>query len=172
MNLQGTKVNLRRPQMVDLDLIFKWENDPLNWLVSNTVAPYSKEEIEKFIEQEHDLYSDQQMRWMIEDKDNAVIGCVDLYDFDPKNQRVGLGILIDDPYRGKGLGQDALKVVVQFCFDKAEVRTIHAEILENNPSSHRLFEAIGFERNGTKKDWIWDGTRFLDQFFYQLSNPK
>lgn len=43
-----------------------------------------------------------QLRLMIELKaENLVIGSVDLFEYDPHNNRAGIGILIDDAYQRK-----------------------------------------------------------------------
>ncbi len=167
MNLIGDHISLRLPTIEDVHIIHRWENDPEHWLVSNTIAPYTKEQILHFIEHDNDLYADQQMRMMIESKEGAVVGCIDLFDFDPKNHRVGLGILIDDAFRGKGLGNEAIALTVRYCFDELEMHSIYADVLENNASSQRLFEANGFVKAGHKKDWLWNGSEFMDQYFYQ-----
>ena len=167
MRLDGKHIVLCTPELKDAMTIFRWENDPVHWLVSNTVAPYSLQQINEFIEHGNDLYADQQMRLMIVSVENEAAGCIDLYDFDPKNRRVGVGILIDDAYRGKGYGHDALEVLTRYCFDQLDVHSVYAEVLSNNPSSQKLFEACGFSLVGTKKDWVWDGQGYLDQMVYQ-----
>lgn len=167
MMLKGQKVSLRTPEKRDVDLIFRWENDPDNWLVSNTVAPYTHEEIEAFVDRVPDLYEDQQIRWMIESQERDVVGCVDLFDLDPKNRRVGIGILIDKDFRGKGFGHEAIDLVLEFCFSDLELHSVYAEVLLSNDSSQFLFEAAGFKKVGEKQDWLWTGDGFINQIMYQ-----
>ena len=40
---------------------------------------------------------------MILNADGLPLGCIDLFDFDPVNMRVGVGVLIDPQFRGKRL---------------------------------------------------------------------
>ena len=170
MRLKGERCFLRQASKKDVDDIVRWENDTDHWLVSNTSTSYSKDEVEHFIEHENDIFINHQMRLMIiNDAENSV-GCIDLYDFDVNNKRVGVGILIDPDYRGKGFGIEALLVLSRFCFEHLDVRSIYADVLISNTSSVKLFESAGFELCGTKKDWLWDGNDFIDQNFYQLFN--
>ncbi|MEQ9188283.1 MAG: GNAT family N-acetyltransferase [Cryomorphaceae bacterium] len=167
MILSGKTIELIKPTSVDVDAIFKWENDPEHWLVSYTVAPYSRDQILRFVENDNDLYADQQMRMMIYTKSHERAGCVDLFDFDPKNKRVGIGILVDAAFRGKGIGYEAIELITQFCFVELEMHSVYAEVLENNASSQHLFESSGYTQKGVKRDWVWNGSQYLDQLFYQ-----
>jgi len=167
MKLRGQHILLRAAEPSDVDAIFDWENDPSNWLVSGTVAPYSKHQIQSFIENNNDVFVSHQLRLMIQIEYGKAIGCVDFFDFDPKNHHIGMGILIDTEYRGKGYGIEAIGLACEYGFDMLELRTIYAEVLESNESSLRLFEKNGFERKGLKTDWLWDGQSYQNQIFLQ-----
>lgn len=168
MIITGEHILLDFPQHTDVDTLTIWENDPRNWLVSDTVAPFSRKQIEAFIEENNDIYESGQLRFMIRFKNsNESVGCVDLYNFDPKNKRVGVGVLIDEKHRGKGMAKEALKLLVSFCFEELEAHCIYAEVLSTNISSRNLFESLNFSCNGTRKEWLWDGSGYQDQLFYQ-----
>lgn len=167
MKLKGQKVQLRAAEPSDVDVIYQWENDPENWLVSNTIAPYSKDQILNFIQNENDIFASNQTRFMIEDIDRNAVGCIDLFDFDPKNHRVGTGILVDPSFRGRGYGKEALQLLVDYCLEVLQVRCVFAEVISTNAASLELFEKGGFQRTGVRKEWLWDGRSYVDQYFYQ-----
>lgn len=152
----------------DLEIIYRWENDPENWLVSNTIAPFSKQQIQDFILAGNDLYAQRQMRLMIETLEGETAGCMDLFDFDPKNHRCGIGVLMDGAFRGRGFAKEALKITVRYCFDVLELHSLFANIPEDNEGSIRLFAGAGFVLQGTKKSWLWDGSGYKNEYFYQL----
>ena len=52
--------------------------------------------------QKIDIYADKQVRMMIEDEHHNVVGIVDIINFDPKNMRAEVGIVIKQDYRNKG----------------------------------------------------------------------
>ncbi|GAB4375751.1 MAG: GNAT family N-acetyltransferase [Salibacteraceae bacterium] len=167
-SLKKGKVALRAAEPGDVDLIYAWENNIENWLVSNTIAPYNREQIKDFIANSNDLFVARQLRLMIEcDGCEQPVGCIDLYDFDPKNHRIGVGVLIDTDHRGNGYAGDALELAVDYCFDVLDVHCVYAEIIENNQSSVRLFEKLHFERTGVRCEWFWDGENYLNQYIYQ-----
>jgi diamine N-acetyltransferase len=167
MNLEGSKVKLRIASSEDVEDIFHWENDTDHWLVSDTSVPYSLEQIENFILRDNDIYTSNQTRFMVVSRSNEKAGCVDLFDFDPKNKRVGMGILMDKRFRGQGFGLEAIQLLADYCFEALDVHCVYAEVLETNEASSHIFESCGFLKTGVKKDWLSDGERFVDQLFYQ-----
>ena len=44
------------------------------------------------------------------------MGCIDLFDFDPRNRRAALGMYIAPEYRGKGVGKAALEALETYAF--------------------------------------------------------
>ena len=48
--LKGKRLLLRAVEPSDIDLLYQWENDPLIWKVSNTITPYSRFQIEEYVE--------------------------------------------------------------------------------------------------------------------------
>jgi diamine N-acetyltransferase len=168
VRLEGEHIVLRLPELRDADDMLRWENDPKHWLVSETLVPYTREQIIEFIEDEKDIYLDSQLRWMIEAKElKDTVGCIDVYDFDPRHRRAGLGILIDESQRGKGYGIKAIQVLLPYLFQKLDLYSVYAEVLAVNVASVSLFEHAGFERMGVRKSWLYDGEKLLDQYFYQ-----
>ena len=48
--LKNDLVTLRALEPTDLDILYKWENDTALWVVSDTVAPYSREALWQYLE--------------------------------------------------------------------------------------------------------------------------
>jgi diamine N-acetyltransferase len=120
MHLKGQLISLRAVEPNDLELLYQWENNPSVWHLSNTLAPFSKHILKEYIENaKHDIYVTKQLRLMINTSKYGPIGCIDLFDFDPTNQRAGIGILIaDEQHRGKGYASEAWRfyVIIVFLF--------------------------------------------------------
>lgn len=69
MTLEGRRIRLRAVEPKDAGILYAWENDPAIWEVSGTTEPYSREQIERFIERQlegGDLLCTGQLRLMIE----------------------------------------------------------------------------------------------------------
>ena len=52
MLLRGQNIHLRALEPSDVEAMYRWENDPAVWGVSGTVAPFSREILRAFIEQQ------------------------------------------------------------------------------------------------------------------------
>lgn len=171
--LKGKKIYLRALEPSDLDFLYLLENDEELWEVSNTTTPYSKFVLKKYLENAYrDIYEIKQLRLVICDNHTeAVLGFVDLFDFDPKHQKVGIGVVIFlEKDRSKGFAMEALRMVCNYAFTHLNMHQIYANITEDNLESHRLFQKLGFEETGVKKDWIFSGGIYKKEHLYQLIN--
>ncbi|NNG11084.1 MAG: GNAT family N-acetyltransferase, partial [Arenibacter sp.] len=95
LHLKGRNILLRALEPEDLDFLYQLENNPGIWEISGTTTPYSRHVLNLYLENAHkDIYEVKQLRLCICNLEGAVIGLIDLFDFDPKNLRVGMGIII------------------------------------------------------------------------------
>ena len=163
-------INLRALEPEDIDLLYEWENSEDNWMVSQTLSPFSKHTLAIYIrDSDRDIYEAKQLRMMITNLAGKTVGAIDLFDFDPLNLRVGIGILIHSlEDRSKGYARSALNLVVRYCFEKLGLHQIYANILTDNEISLKLFSKAGFQLIGTKKDWVRDGGIWKDEYLVQL----
>ena len=173
MTLSGDNIKLRALESTDVDLLYKWENDTAIWQVSNTTVPFSRENIEQFITYERDIYADKQLRLIIGEIDNdKAIGCIDLFDFDMRNQRAGIGILIaEESDRKKGYASEALKLLIDYSFETLLLHQLYCNIPSDNHSSISFFEKFEFIRVGKKRDWIRTKDGWTDEYLFQLIKP-
>lgn len=170
MMLRNEIIQLRAPELFDLDLIFQWENDTSLWYLSQTKIPFSRSDIEQFILLgNHDIYVEKQFRFMIVFQESQqVVGCVDLFDFDAPNRRAGIGVLIDSAYREQGFASQALNLLIQYARTTLQLHQLYCNILLSNKSSLFLFKRKHFQEIGVKKDWIFIDDKFHDEVVLQL----
>ena len=169
LTLKGDDIYLRALEPEDLELIYSIENDESVWSVSQTQTPYSRFLIKQYLENCHkDIYEVKQLRMVIMSKDNKPVGFVDLFDFDPKNDKVGVGVLIFNEFRGKKFAKSALGLLIKYVFKNLYVHQIYANVLEDNLISISLFENLGFVKTGMKKDWVLDGSQYKNEYLFQL----
>jgi len=171
VTLKGKNVFLRALEPEDLAFIYHIENDEHLWEVSNTQTPYSKFLIRQYLENAYqDIYEAKQLRLAI-CKNNTLeaIGLIDLFEFDPKNKRAGIGIIIQNEInRNAGFGKEALSLLINFSFQQLQLHQLYANISTENIASIALFTTFGFEKIGVKKDWNYSNNSFQDEAFFQL----
>jgi len=170
--LENKAIRLRAIEPEDIDLLYNWENNTNVWIISSTIAPFSKDILKKYIENSHlDIYAARQLRLMIDAKDmetTVTIGAIDLFDFDPHNRRAGIGIFIDPQYTSKGYGEKSLQCLLKYCKDVLFLQQVYTEITLINKPSLELFKKVGFEIVGTKKQWIKSPDGYIDENVLQF----
>ncbi|MEM7087029.1 MAG: GNAT family protein [Bacteroidota bacterium] len=175
MTLKGKDVYLRALEPNDLDFLYKLENDETLWEVSNTVTPYSKYVLKQYLENAlRDIYEVKQLRMVIcTFENNATIGFIDLFDFEPKHGRIGVGVVIfSEKDRQKGYAAQSLQLLMDYSFTHLGVHQLYANITEDNTASITLFEKLGYKEQGVKKDWIRAAGTYKNELFYQYFNEE
>ena len=168
LNLDAGACRLRALEPSDVDPMYIMENDPEVWRVSGTVAPISRERIAAFIEeQNYDIYATKQMRLVI-DVEGFMVGSIDIFDFDPLNNRFGIGVLIyGADNRRHGYARMAIEAVMRYARETLFVRQIWAGVAADNVASIALFEACGFERCGCRREWLRRADGYVDEIEFQ-----
>jgi len=169
VTLKGKDIYLRALEKEDLDFLYRLENTTAVWEISGTVTPYSKNVLELYLENAHrDIYDVKQLRLVICDDDHKTLGLIDLFDFDPQNKRAGIGLIVlDEADRNKGVGFESLQLLCNYAFKALGLRQLYANILEANASSIHLFQKLGFEQAGIKKDWIYSEGKYKNEILFQ-----
>lgn len=173
--LKGNSIFLRALEPEDLEFIYTIENDESIWPVSNTQTPYSRFLIKQYLENAHqDIYEAKQLRLAIcYNNSNEAIGLIDLFDFDPSNNRAGIGIIIHQPEnRESGIGSEALQLLINYSFTFLQLHQLYANISAENEISKALFTKFGFQLIGVKKQWNKVNNQYKDEALYQLINTK
>jgi diamine N-acetyltransferase len=165
------EIKLRALEPEDLELLYEWENNESYWTISNTISPFSKYTLKRYLENSHkNIYESGQLRLMIElIHDKVTVGTIDIFDFDPFHRRAGLGILIaNEDYRKKGYASMALTCLTDYCFKTLQLHQLYCNILANNTESMELFKKHGFVQTGIRKEWINTSDAYLDEYLFQL----
>lgn len=162
MYLHSALLNLRAPELADLDYLFHVENDTRQWMVSSCKVPYSRFQLQRYVETNaHDIYADKQLRLMVERvEDKQLVGIVDLFDFSPADHRAEVGIVIDPAYRGRGYGREALALLCHYAEHVLDLHQLYAYVFEDNAPARQLFASCGFSEVATLKDWVFVGKKY------------
>lgn len=175
ITLKGDNIYIRALEPNDLEFIYAIENDQTIWDVSNTQTPYSRFLVKQYLENAHqDIYEAKQLRLAIcQDTDFPALGLIDLFDFDPKNNRAGVGIVIQkNDRRNQRIGSEALGLLIEYSFYHLNLNQLYANIDTENEASIALFTKFGFQCIGIKKQWNLVHGVYKDEGIYQLINQQ
>ena len=144
-------LRLRKLEPTDLPFLYQWENDASAWADGANHNPLSQQDLRNYIESTTgDIYRDGQLRLIIEETSNTLtsnpltLGCIDLFDFDPRNRRAAIGMYIAPEHRGKGVGKEALRLLEQYAFGHLNLRVLYAVIATKNIACTTLYRSTGY----------------------------
>lgn len=148
-------LRLRKLEPTDLPFLYQWENDASAWADGANHNPLSQQDLRNYIESTTgDIYRDGQLRLIIEDE--ATLGCIDLFDFDPRNRRAAIGMYIAPEHRGKGVGKEALRLLEQYAFGHLNLRVLYAVIATKNIACTTLYRNTGYT-SSPLPSWTLEG---------------
>lgn len=167
--MRNKEIILRALEPEDLELMYRIENMPELWGVSNTTVPYSRYVLKQYLETIHnDVYLDKQLRLVIvRREDDTPVGMIDLTDFNPLHNRAEVGIVVEGVYREQGIAHQALELLTAYSFRYLHLRQLYAYIAVDNTASRNLFAASGFIECGTLKHWLRGESDYLDAVLVQ-----
>ena len=111
-------VRLRAMEPEDLDTLYQMENDVEIWNVGTTNVPYSRYVLHDYVANvAGDIYTDKQVRLMIEDENGVTVGMVDLVNFSPQHRRAELSIVVKKEKRRCGFATAAVNQIRKYALD-------------------------------------------------------
>ena len=155
--LEGKLVNLRAPEVTDLERNTRWINDRE---VTHFLAmryPISLLAEEAWL---RDLASQpmsfERAFFAIETKDGEHIGNTNLFDVQPRDRHAELGIMIGEKrYWSSGCGSDAVRTLVDYAFDEMNLRRVQLLTYEFNHRAYAAYRKCGFVEEGRRRQALF-----------------
>jgi diamine N-acetyltransferase len=162
------QIKLRAIEPEDLDLLYRIENDVELWNVGTSNVPYSRYLLHDYVAHcKNDIYTDRQVRMMVENAEGKVVGVVDLVNFDPANCRAEVGLIILNAYRRQGYGTAVLRSIADYALRILHLHQLYAYVDCENLASLGLFEKAGYKVSAKIDDWLFDGVNYRDSVLIQ-----
>ena len=149
--IEGDRVVLRSVDCSDIDTLLLWENSTDEPLYGVYEEQYTRKDVAQFIEnqQRYSLAETEQLRLMICSREGERLGCVDLAEYDGQKAFVSI-LIFDSGNRGKGLGSEALQILISYAVSLG-LQALYANVLPENLPSISLFQKVGFvKENGSR----------------------
>lgn len=175
-NIAGYRVQLSKITFDHVAHIYNLLQTPgvLDYLTLKT--PSSTEEIRQyviFLQNQWIMNSDytymiEAIKQTPENREIIPVGQISLYDLNFVHRRAEVGIWLGSQYWKKGYATEALQLMIHYAFEDMQFNRIQAHIFLENVSSQRLFERIGFKREGTNRQYVMKETDPCDVYAYAL----
>lgn len=161
---------LRELERKDLPTINKWRNNP--HLIACLGSPF------RFINLEVDenwfntyiVTRGNAIRCaIVEAERDEILGLVSLVSIDHINQSAEFHIMIGDTRnQGKGIGTFALQEMLNHAFLNMNLHRIELTVLEDNIRAQRLYEKVGFMKEGMKRSSRYKNGKFVNLHLYSI----
>ena len=163
--IETDRLRFRPWRESDAEDLFRWASDPdigerAGWPPHQTIDD-SLAVIKTIFSNDH--------TWALELKQSGhVIGCMGYYSYGDSNIEIGehdaeVGYWIAKPHWNQGLCTDALRAMIDYCFDNRAFDTLWADCFIDNPASGRVMEKCGFRDTGR--------TNLLSRLYHSQSRP-
>jgi [ribosomal protein S5]-alanine N-acetyltransferase len=162
--LQGENVYLRPLTLQDVNQTY------LSWLQDDEVMEglatrnYSLEKLHEYvimrINNKHVAFYA-----ICDATNNKHIGNVKIDFHDERSNVSELGLMIGDKnYWGRGIGYEACHLIMDYGFNKMELRKIYLAVYESNPAAKKLYKKLGFKLEGTLRKHIAVKGAYYDKY--------
>lgn len=163
-----SKIRLRAMEPEDLDLLYSVENDVTLWDVGTTNVPYSRYTLHDYIAHAStDIYTDRQVRLIVENSEGNTVGIADVVSFDPQHQRAELGIVIMKEYRRQGYATAAIAELLNYALRILHLHQVYIFVDNQNVAAKNLFNKLAFSESALLNDWLFDGRAYHDALLMQ-----
>jgi ribosomal-protein-alanine N-acetyltransferase len=159
-------VQLRKFNQGDVEkLIYMANNSSVSVNLRDSFpSPYSRDDAESFIESAN---SHKPITTFAIDYEGQYVGNIGLEKGDDVYRKSAeLGFFLGEEYWNKGIMTKAVKLIVDFGFNKLDIIRIHASVFQFNEASHRVFEKCGFQKEAILKKAIYKNRKILDEIIY------
>lgn len=153
--------------------------------IPDKVKWYNDNEVAKFLHYEDKFTIEKSLEWIrkiendttrfenvIEAKEGNQfknIGIVGLFNIDLKNKKAGYYITIGDKeYQGRGLAKKATVKFLRDCFYKFRLKKIYLYTDVDNITAQRLYEKVGFIKEGLLRKELFYKNKFIDRYYYGI----
>jgi len=164
---------LRAIEENDLELLKEMINDPLIEIMTGGYS-YPVSSLQQRIWYENVLVDNDDLRLIIETKNDGAVGIVMLTNIDWKNRTAEFHSKIKTTgnLRGKGLGTMATTAIVKYGFDHLNLKLIYSTIIEYNNASQRVKEKCGFVKDGVLRNRIFKNGEYHNVTIWSIQTGE
>lgn len=164
------QISIRKFREEDIANKIKWINDPLNNTFLHYDLPLVYEKTVVWFQNNKnrtDRYD------AVIEVDGFSVGLIGLLGIDEKNSKAEFYITLgEQEYKGKGIASIASKILLEYAFEKLNLNKVYLYTEKNNILAQKLFEKIGFQKEGLLKEDLIYNKRKVDRFFYGITKNE
>ncbi|GIP38857.1 aminoglycoside N(6')-acetyltransferase [Paenibacillus sp. J31TS4] len=165
--LKGTNIYLRPPAASDAEAYHRLINDPEARRLTGSHKLYSTSQLADYLSAKAGDASS--VLLLIASRETgAVVGDVALQQIDRFNRSASIRVAVHAEERGKGYGTEAMKLMLEYGFGIANLHRIELNVYTFNEQAIRLYEKLGFHREGVQRDYLYYDHAYHDSILMSL----
>ncbi|MGW8825136.1 GNAT family N-acetyltransferase [Paenibacillus lautus] len=168
--LETQRLRLREIRLQDAEAIYRCfsHEQVTRYYGQDTLT--SPEQARRFIELFANNYAEQRgIRWGIERKDRqGLIGTIGYNAWSPRHRRAEIGYELHHDFWRQGYASEAASAILAYGFQELGLTRIGAVVFIENQASHALLAKLGFEAEGTLRQYIYQNGTAHDTLVYSL----
>ena len=157
-------ISIRKFEKTDIHKKVEWINNPENNQFLHYDIPISVEGTERWF----DSHQGEDTRYdAVIEADGVPVGTIGLLSIDRKNSKAEYYIAMGETaYKGKGIAKEASQLILAYGFEQLGLNRIYLFTEVENVAAQKLFERVGFVREGVVRQDIKRKERFMDRIMY------
>ncbi len=169
--IEGKRVKMRPIERKDLDYTLNWANNPEIAYYTGYMYPISMEMEVKWYERI--LAEESRKTFIIETKDDVVIGLTAILNIDWKNRKAELSMLIGNKeYWGQGYGRESVRTMLNHIFNNMGLNKVYGRIIDYNQAALKMDLKAGYSQEGNIKDDIMIQGEFHDRYLIGITKAE
>ena len=142
----------------------EWINNPENNQFLHYDIPISVVGTEKWF----DSHINNTNRFdAVMEADGVPVGTIGLLEIDRKNSKAEYYVAMGEPsYKGKGVAKEASRLILQYGFEELGLNRIYLFTEIDNIAAQKLFERVGFKKEGIIRQDIISHGKYVDRVTY------
>lgn len=158
------KVNIRKFERTDIPKKVEWINNPENNQFLHYDIPISIVGTERWF----DSHQGEETRYdAVIEADGVPVGTIGLLSIDRKNSKAEYYIAMGEvDYKGKGVAKEASRLILEYGFEKLDLNRIYLFTEVENVAAQKMFERVGFVREGVIRQDILSHGKYADRIAY------
>jgi RimJ/RimL family protein N-acetyltransferase len=166
--LIGSQVYLRPLEKADAGFTTTCFNDPDVRRTINRYRPRNEKSQEEFIQTKSQDENVIVLGIVVRATDR-LIGITSLHEIDWRSRRSCFGLIIGVKEEwGKGHGTEATALIVGHAFETMNLNRVWLQVFEDNPAGIRIYEKVGFRREGILRQDAFHGGRYWDTYLMAI----
>lgn len=172
---QGDMVRLRPLHIDDAENAFaNMLDSPARQVLELGIElPHSVEQLRQFMDKYADCKDvDGIIVFAIDDLEGNNVGGISFHSRNRKNGTFAIGLDIDSPYRRKGYGRDAIRILMRYAFHERRYQKCNSTCVDVNEPSIQFHKDLDFVEEGRRRRHVFFNGQYYDDILFGLTREE